>query len=494
MNIWEVTIVTVLSYVALVAPVQVAILPAPQEVDALLMINCFVDLIFACDMALQFFTMYQRKTKVGFRWEHRLRKISCHYLQSWFFIDLVSIIPFDLISFLEESQTMKQAKAVKLVRLFRLLKLLRLCRSTRFFRFIELHMSVTYGNLALGKYFCLLLVIAHWLANLWALTLLMVDPGTEDRWIDSFTEREVELNVVDLTEKTPWKLYLTSLYFTIYTITSVGYGDIGPKNKLETCVAIFMVIISGISWAILLGQVCGVVAGIGEEESEFRLTMDGLNAMMADHVLPSQMQFRLRSFFLNSKLAQRRVYRQQKLITFMSPGLQGEVVLTLNKKWMEKVNMVKPIMMLARDTDVTQLRRITDAKAFLVDLSMKLEPLIFSQEEAIGHPHTLYILQRGIIGGRGRMFNSGTVWGEDFLLLDESLAFPYEATTLTYVELKSLSRASFLEVMERYRTKLPELQSLIRYHCRWLAVQRGIRREVWKRLGSHGQPKVPLKP
>ena len=31
-------------------------------IDALLIINCFVDLIFACDMALQFVTMYQRKT------------------------------------------------------------------------------------------------------------------------------------------------------------------------------------------------------------------------------------------------------------------------------------------------------------------------------------------------------------------------------------------------------------------------------------------------
>jgi len=248
-----------------------------------------------------------------------------------------------------------------------------------------------------------------------------------------------------------------------------------------------MGIISGISWAILLGQVCGIVAGIGEEESEFRLTMDRLNAMMADQLLPSTMRFRLRSFFLSSKLAQRRVYRQQKLIAFMSPGLQGEVVMMLNKKWMKKVNMIKPIMMLAQDMDMTNIRRKADAKAFLVELSMKLETFIFSQEEAIGHPHTLYILQRGIIGGRGRIFISGTVWGEDFLLSDESSAFPYEATTLTYVELKSLSRNNFLDVMERYCTKIPELPSLVRYHCRWLAVQRGIRREVWRRLGSHGQ-------
>jgi hypothetical protein len=81
-----------------------------------------------------------------------------------------------------------------------------------------------------------------------------------------------------------WNPYLTSLFFTIYT-TSAGYGDIGPKNYLETCIAIFMVIILGIACAITLGQVCDIVTDIGEEEPEFRLTMDGLNAVMTSVLL-----------------------------------------------------------------------------------------------------------------------------------------------------------------------------------------------------------------
>merc|ERR1719362_59453 len=148
---------------------------------------------------------------------------------------------------------------------------------------------------------------------------------------------------------------------------------------------------------------------------------------------------------------------------------------------MEKVKMLQPVISDAQ-ADTENISRRSDSKAFLVDLSMKLEILIFSPEEAIGNPQTLYILQRGIIGGRGRVFNSGSVWGDDFLLLDSSLAFPYEATTLTYVELTALSRASFMEVMERFRDRLPEVPNIVRYHCRWLAVQRGVRREAWRRL------------
>jgi len=228
---------------------------------------------------------------------------------------------------------MGQAKVLKLIRLFRLLKLARIFSSFNVFKQLELRMSITYGNLALLKYFFILMIIAHWLANLWALSLSLEEDNGKERWVDSFTEREEINNIVDFTVNTPWKLYLTSLYFTTYTITSVGYGDIGPKNTTETFIAIFMIIVSGVSWAILLGQVCGVVASLGEEEAEFRSMMDGLNSMMQDRSLPQDMRIRLRTFFLASKQAQRRS-RQQRLVAAMSPGLQGDVVLMVNRPWM----------------------------------------------------------------------------------------------------------------------------------------------------------------
>eukprot|EP00419_Tripos_fusus_P008220 CAMPEP_0172696528 /NCGR_PEP_ID=MMETSP1074-20121228/28117_1 /TAXON_ID=2916 /ORGANISM="Ceratium fusus, Strain PA161109" /LENGTH=54 /DNA_ID=CAMNT_0013517287 /DNA_START=1 /DNA_END=162 /DNA_ORIENTATION=- len=54
----------------------------------------------------------------------------------------------------------------------------------------------------------------------------------------------------------------------------------------------------------------------------------------------------------------------------MSPGLQGEVVMMLNKTWMDRVRMLKPIITLAQDKDTTRIRQIAHGQAFLVDLSM----------------------------------------------------------------------------------------------------------------------------
>merc|ERR1712008_309437 len=139
-------------------------------------------------------------------------------------------------------------------------------------------------------------------------------------------------------------------------------------------------------------------------------------------------------------------------------------------------------MNLAKDT--TDSQSCSCWMSFLVDLSMKIETMFFAQMEAVGTSQTLFILMRGLLAGKGRIYYRGCVWGEDFILHDCSLAYLCEATTLTYVELASLSRQTFLDVVEEHAGRLPELPRLVRYHCCWLALQRSVRREVQRRKAS----------
>jgi len=471
---WDMVVMAALSYVAVVAPVQVAILQT-QSIGIMFVINCMIDLIFLLDMILQFFTMYPKQSNFGESWEHRPRKIAVNYLKTWFLIDFISIIPFDLVSIIAQSEVLQRVKVVKIVRLLRLLKLVRIFRAIRIFKHFELHMSITYGKLALIKFFCMLMIIAHWLASLWCLSLTLVDE--EDgirRWIDDITEREIESNIIDKTIDTPWKLYLVSLYFTSYTITSVGYGDIGPQNMVEIIICMFMILASGVSWAILLGQVCGVLAGLGQEEAEFRSMMDGLNRMMRDRLLPDVMRLRLRSFFISSKLQTRRA-RQIDLIAHMSPGLQGEVVMYLNKKWMKQVKFFRRIMEDAGKSP----GRLTD---FIVDVSMRFQTVNYAQCEHFGQPHTLYVLLCGLSSGRGRVNRTGSVWGDDFMLADINLTLPCESNALTYVELIRLTREDFYEVVDLHAVQMPELRKRVRRYCCWLALQRWILREAQEKM------------
>jgi len=290
-----------LAFVALVTPFQVALLQHSEvQLDSLLMVNFLVDFIFFIDMCPQFFLLYPGSAKYGYVLEHRHRQIVRHYVKTWFVVDLFSTLPFDCLSMLVDGQNGAAAGAVKLVRLMRLLKLFRILRASRVFRRIEVRMSVTYQRLALVKFLVMLMLIMHWMSCFWVLPLNVEEDGRIPQWVDSFTELEDQ--VEDKTRDTLWKVYMACIYFfTSYTITSVGYGDIGPKNSLERIICTIMILVSGISWSLVLAQVTGIVGHMNASEHDFRKVMLELNFFMVDRKLPPVMRHRLCTFFLANK-------------------------------------------------------------------------------------------------------------------------------------------------------------------------------------------------
>lgn len=469
---WDTVTVTALVFVALVTPVQVSMVET--RVDLMFLVSCMVDLIFVIDMGLQFFLMYPKQTNYGYVLENQHSMVVQHYLKSWFSIDFISVVPFEQVGILARLPGMQQMKIVKVIRLLRLLKLVRVLRVSRILHRLESHMPITYGQLGLIKFFSLLALLTHWLANLWALTLVLVDENDGvPRWIESITEKEQ--NVADKTKDTPWKLYITCLYFTSYTLTSVGYGDISPQNIEEIVICMMIVVISGVSWAVVLGQVCGIVANLDPDEEAFRRTMDDLKSMMKDRVMPEGLRMRLRSFFRANKRAQHRA-RHHHLIANMSPGLQGEVVMEINRMWIEKVRLLKVLL-----EDPTASLRLR-FHAFVVDVSQKMQLAIHAQSEVFGEPHVLYILKRGLVSRGIKLHHLGSVWGVDFLLSKRKLIEPFASIALTYVELTSLQRDVFFELVESRTGSCPELKQKVRKYCGWLAFQRAIRLEARRRM------------
>mmetsp|Transcript_104032 Transcript_104032/g.333449 ORF Transcript_104032/g.333449 Transcript_104032/m.333449 type:complete len:824 (+) Transcript_104032:59-2530(+) len=470
---WDMITMTSMVFVAFVAPVQVAMLETKANV--LFIVSSCIDTIFLIDIFINFCIMYQKRTNFGFVWEHRQSAIAARYVKGWFAIDFISILPFDVVFLLSSSAYVQRMQAIKVIRLLRLVKLARLLRVVRLFRRFEVRTSISYGQLSLVKFFCILFIITHWLACLWALTLVLVDPDDGvPRWIDDFDEQEK--NVELKTRDTPWKLYIMCIYFTSYTITSVGYGDIGPVNIVERIVSIVMIVISGISWAVVLGQVCGIIVNLDSDQQTFRTNMDELNSMMSDRVLPTDMRQRLRSFFLSNKTAQRRM-RHDRLISCMSPGLQGEVVMSINDRWIGHVSLLRQIQVVAKGAS----RNAPSFASFIVGISLRMTSIVHAQQELFGVPHVLYIVNRGLVSRQQRILQTGAVWGQDFVISDSRLVDPSQGYSLTYVELTTLSRESFMLLAEKYGSVNSELKRRVRRYCCWLAFQRAVWKEARRR-------------
>ncbi|CAK9037912.1 Potassium voltage-gated channel subfamily H member 1 (Ether-a-go-go potassium channel 1) (EAG channel 1) (EAG1) (r-eag) (Voltage-gated potassium channel subunit Kv10.1) [Durusdinium trenchii] len=271
-------------------------------------------------------------------------------------------------------------------------------------------------------------------------------------------------------------------------MTSVGYGDLGPKNILERVVCTAIVLVAGLCWAQILGDVCAISSDMNAENQEFRKKMNSLNRMMQEQGLPHDLRRRLRSFFLQNRHQSQYVVRQ-KLLTNMSPQLQSEVctemhlggtmvpmalrgLLLWNLPWIQKVSFFSQFI---NHMDRLESKGV-DTEAFracIADTSRQLVCGAFAQRESFGNVQILYILSKGLVILNSKVGTNGTVWGEDFVLADTSLIRPVSGFALTYIEVMALTRESFMKVIERRRVNCPELGQIVRRYCVRIAVRRG---------------------
>jgi hypothetical protein len=364
-----------------------------------------------------------------------------------------------------DSDAINRFKAIRVIRTLRLLKLVRILKASRVFHRVEIAFPLPYQRLALLKFICILVLVCHWEASVWAMTLQLSET-TEERWVDAVPGQTAK----DLLKR-PASLYVAAFYFCSYTMTSVGYGDIGPKNTLERVICTLLVMVSGLCWAYILGEVCGIVSDLNEEAQSFRKRMDNLNGMLEERGVPETMKQRLRSFFLSSRSRSEHMTQKQLLFN-MSSTLQGEVSLILNKDWIAKVSFLREFL-----EEVPMGTESATAEAYracIADVARAMDTMALSQSETFLKVQRLHIIYKGLIAISDQVLCKGDVWGEDFVLSDVSLVDARRCCALTYAELMFIDRGTFMDVVEDHKFACPQLKAKVRRWAVRLAVRRGI--------------------
>mmetsp|Transcript_61078 Transcript_61078/g.126486 ORF Transcript_61078/g.126486 Transcript_61078/m.126486 type:complete len:692 (+) Transcript_61078:64-2139(+) len=464
---WQVVTMCALAFVVIVVPYQVGLLELVQW-DLLLTLSTLVDMVFLCDVFLQFVTMYPRTTPRGIVWEQRISKIAWHYTKTWFALDFITLIPFDVFELTFQADDVGLGRASKAIRALRLLKLMRILKTSRWLHRIEIAISIPYQQFALFRFLLILCMVCHWLSCIWAMTLQLGEPD-KPQWINDIEAIDRFFGIE--TRQDPIRTYISSLYFCTYTMTSVGYGDIGPKNIIERCVCTLIVLTAGLCWAYVLGEVCAIVSDMNAESQGFRKKMTELNRMMKEQGLPYDLRCRMRSFFLQNR-HQALYITRQKLRESMSPQLQSEISTAVNLPWISKVpflekfmDFIESEMALGNETDIH--------RACIADVSRELSCGAFAQGEKFDNMQVLYIVSKGIVALNNRVGTNGAVWGEDFVLSDMSLIRNVRGCALTYLEVLYLTREKFMKVVEKRTRTCPELAIIVRQFTVRLAVRRG---------------------
>ena len=134
----------------------------------------------------------------------------------------------------------------------------------------------------------------------------------------------------------PVDRYIAALYWSMMTVTGIGYGEMLPINTTERAFCTLWMLIAGAVWTYIIGTVALIATTLDPNGVSFHNTMDSLNCFMRERELPRHMRMMLRDYFTSA----RRVHQLNddfKIISMMSPMLEGEVAVATNRRWLQRV-------------------------------------------------------------------------------------------------------------------------------------------------------------
>ena len=138
-------------------------------------------------------------------------------------------------------------------------------------------------------------------------------------------------------ELEPWLKYTSALYFSVMTLTSIGYGAMLPpaSNSSEMFLCVVLMMVSSMIWVYTMGQMCAIATSMDPDTTAFHNNMDALNAFMRERGLQTDLRVRCRTFFhATRKMAT--LTDDSELLEKMSPLLRGTVALETHRSWLSR--------------------------------------------------------------------------------------------------------------------------------------------------------------
>ena len=176
-------------------------------------------------------------------------------------------------------------KITKLTRLYRLIRLARMVRllkmlhiENRYLKMISEIFKINPRSERLLMMTMILILLMHVVACLWVYAGKF-DENSKDNWI--YTKGFTDMNSIDL--------YITSFYFTVTTLMTVGYGDITANSSLEKLICVFLMLIGVIAFSYANNAISSIISNQDSAETKLRDKMETLQQLQEDYKIQSDL-------------------------------------------------------------------------------------------------------------------------------------------------------------------------------------------------------------
>ncbi|KAH9309858.1 hypothetical protein KI387_037769 [Taxus chinensis] len=425
---WQNFLIPLVIYSAWVSPFEAGFLLEPIA-PALSALDNVLNAFFAIDIALTFVVAYSDSHT--YLLIDDPRKIAFKYLSTWFIFDVSSTIPFQALALLF---TGKYGSGLTF-NLLHMLRLWRLRKVSALFARLEKDIRVNYFWLRCAKLISTTLFSIHFAGCFFYLLASRNKLDPENTWIGSSISPNFK-------EMSVWDRYVVAIYWSITTLSSVGYGDIHPKNTQEMIFAtVYMMFNLGLT-AYLLGNMTNLIVEESSRTRRFRNMIRNASHCASRNQLPEILQNQIIDYL--SLKFRTEEYNQQRIFDSLPNGLRLNILQHLFLPILEKTYLFQGV-----------------SYSFLLQLVSEIQAGYFParydiilQDEA---PRDLYIVVsgavelffcRGALDQKLEKAETGDVFGEFGVICNKPHGF--RATTKTLSQLLVLGRNALLGVLETH--------------------------------------------
>ncbi|KAL6545739.1 hypothetical protein OROGR_009613 [Orobanche gracilis] len=422
---WETVMVILVAYSAWICPYEISFLNSNPS-RPLYIADSIVDIFFAVDIVLTFFVAYiDSTTQLLVR---DSRNIAKRYLTTWFLMDVASTIPFETIAFMFSSKHHGGVSysVLGMLRFWRLRRVKSFFTRLLFVTLLQVHCAACIAYLLADRY-----------------------PNKGNTWIGSVIPnfKETSLSI----------RYISALYWSITTMTTVGYGDIHAVNSLEMVFIIFYMLFNLGLTAYIIGNMTNLVVEGTRRTMEFRNSIEAASSFVSRNRLPPRLKEQIVAYmclrFKAESLNQQQLIEQ--LPKTICKSIQQHLFLpTIKKVYLFKDVSLEILLILVADMKAEHIPPRED---------------VIIQNEA---PDDIYIVVSGEVEmieceiEREKVvwaFKSGDMFGEVGAFCSTPRSFTYRTKTLS--QLLRLKASSLIEAMKtRQEDNVIMLKNFIQHH------------------------------
>ncbi|XP_063789694.1 potassium voltage-gated channel subfamily H member 7 isoform X1 [Pseudophryne corroboree] len=440
--VWDWLILLLVIYTAIFTPYSAAFLLNDLEeqrrracgysCNPLNVVDLMVDIMFIIDILINFRTTYVNQNEEVVS---DPAKIAIHYFKGWFLIDMVAAIPFDLLIFGSGSD-----ETTTLIGLLKTARLLRLVRVAR-----KLDRYSEYGAAVLMLLMCIFALIAHWLACIWYAIGNVERPYLIHKisWLDNLGDQiKKPYNYSDPSSGPSIKdKYVTALYFTFSSLTSVGFGNVSPNTNSEKIFSICVMLIGSLMYASIFGNVSAIIQRLYSGTARYHMQMLRVKEFIRFHQIPNPLRQRLEEYFQHAWTYTNGIDMNMVLKGFPE-CLQADICLHLNQTLLQNCKAFQGA-----------------SNGCLRALAMKFKTTHAPPGDTLVHSGdvltALYFLSRGSIEILKddivvAILGKNDIFGEMVHLYAKPGKSNADVRALTYCDLHKIQREDLLEVLDMY--------------------------------------------